>query len=324
MEKISLVKWGNTCKHVSQETIIDFEEVLQSSSFIKTVYNKPTFGKKFVNKFLKIFFLKVGLNSNIALHKKSESSLAILMGEEFEKCLINFLLSRENAAYFFDAWPAHHFKILKFLESFNVKYVFFSSKRAAETFQLKSSKFKAFWIPEAINISKYRFDGFNRKSIDVLQFGRKYDLYHDKISLPLKERGVNYLYEQTKGRVIFNSQEDFLDGLAKTKISICFPSSLTHPARSGEISTMTVRYLQSMASKCLVVGTMPEDMIELFNYTPIIEVNFEDPVGQLLSILNSYDDYVPLIEKNYITVKNCHTWAHRSDTIIQILSKSIN
>jgi hypothetical protein len=73
-----------------------------------------------------------------------------------------------------------------------------------------------------------------------------------------------------------------LFGLANSKISICVPSDITHPERTGNISTITNRYLQSMASKCLILGKLPHDMLHLFDYNHIIEIDEENPVLQIV------------------------------------------
>jgi hypothetical protein len=74
---------------------------------------------------------------------------------------------------------------------------------------------------------------------------------------------------------------------------------------------MTNRYLQSMASKCLIVGCLPKEMLELFAYNPVVEIDRNAPIEQLKTILNNYSDYFPLIEKNYETVSKYHTWENR-------------
>ena len=116
------------------------------------------------------------------------------------------------------------------------------------------------------------------------------------------------------------SRETFVDGLARSKISICFPLSMTNPDRSGGIETMTNRYLESMASKCLIVGHAPEEMIQLFGYNPVIEVDWHDPAGQLTFILNNYDNFLALVEQNYWLVVREHTWERRWTQILELLS----
>ena len=322
MENFELVKWANGNVHVAQSTVEEFETVVQSFPAISTIFSSSSYQRKVINKLLKTVFLRSSISSSFIppLIRSPKRGFSILMGNEYEKCLFDFFLKRENAAYFFDAWPSCHREIERFIKNFNVKSVFFSSKKVTEIFQGKHIDCRFYWIPEAIDVQAYRYEPFARKDIDVLQFGRKYDYYHSRIVNELRSKGYSYLYEKVKGEIVFPTQSDFLNGLARSKVSICFPSSLTHPMRSGDISTMTVRYLQSMASKCLIVGVIPDEMIELFDYMPIIEVDFSDPEGQLLSVLENYDRYIPLIEKNYNTVASCHTWECRSHKIMELLS----
>lgn len=245
--------------------------------------------------------------------------LAVLMGPQLHKCLPFFALANRKSLYFFDAWPSCHTQIQRFVTHFSVDDLFFSSSQVADVFQRRNPSRRCRWIPEGINPDEYRQIDYGEKDIDVLQIGRKYDLYHEKIATPLQMEGFKYLYEKVKGQVIFPSREEYVQGLARAKISICTPSSVTHPDRSGEVSTLTIRYLQSMVSKCLIVGVKPAEMDRLFDYDPIIEIDMEDPVGQLRRILASYQSYIPLIERNYETVNARHTWAHRVKDMLELL-----
>ena len=60
-----------------------------------------------------------------------------------------------------------------------------------------------------------------------------------------------------RGGSFSRRRDAFIDGLARSRVSICVPSSVTHPERAGDIETMTIRYLQSMVSKCVVLGRAP-------------------------------------------------------------------
>ena len=131
-----------------------------------------------------------------------------------------------------------------------------------------------------------------------------------------------HLFEEKKGQLIFPTEKDLIDGLARTKISICVPSNITHPERAGDIETMTVRYLQSMASKCLVVGHAPQEMVELFGYNPVVEIDMEKPAEQIRDILENFTDYIPLIEKNYIETLANHTWNDRWQQIRAIMQSA--
>jgi len=82
---------------------------------------------------------------------------------------------------------------------------------------------------------------------------------------------------------------------------------------------MTNRYLQSLASKCLILGTTPDEMKEVFGYDPVIPVDMRDPAEQIVEILKNFNDYVPLIEKNYNECLSNHTWHNRWLKILEIL-----
>ena len=53
------------------------------------------------------------------------------------------------------------------------------------------------------------------------------------------------------------------------------------------------------------------DMVHLFDYNPIIEIDDNNPVAQIEAILSNFDTYIPLIEKNYETIKSFHNWDNR-------------
>jgi hypothetical protein len=241
------------------------------------------------------------------------------MGVNLRKCMPLSFLPGRKTAYFFDAWPSMHDRIKELALRWDIDFIFLSSSQAVQRMSGSISGCGFYWIPEGLTPEAYRSVSYQDKSIDVIQFGRKYDVYHRLIVTPLETFGKVYLYEKVKGELVFPTRDQFIDGLASSKISICFPSSMTHPERSGDIETMTVRYLQSMASRCLILGHAPGEMISLFGYNPVIEIDWQDPVRQLRSMLDHYTEYIPLVEKNYRMVVENHTWRRRWESIIQVL-----
>jgi hypothetical protein len=230
-----------------------------------------------------------------------------------------FIRTSRRSIYLFDAWPARHGAVRSFVERWGIQYVFISSSQAAERLSTLSDRCTFIWIPEGVDPAAYQQSSFLEKDIDVLQLGRKFDMHHAVIEPALEKAGKTYLYEKQKGGIIFPTRNEFVRGLARSKVSICFPSSMTHPDRAGDIETMTTRYLQSMISKCLVVGHAPAEMVELFGYNPVIETDMADPVGQILEILRDYESYLPLIEKNFTVVRSDHTWARRWKRMAEVL-----
>lgn len=244
----------------------------------------------------------------------------VLMGSQFQKCFPHFLLSGKKAIYLFDAWPSQHERIKRFVGYLGLNRVFVSSSQAAERLQAGLASPLFDWVPEGINPEEYRAYPPEMRDIDVLALGRKYDSYHVSIVSELAKRRKMYVYEKRKGEIIFPTREGFVDGLARSKISVCVPSSVTHPERSGDIETMTIRYLQSMVSKCLVVGYAPKEMIGLFGYNPVVEIDMENPVGQVCWILEHLIDFGDLIERNFSEVVTRHTWQYRWRQISHLIS----
>jgi hypothetical protein len=75
-----------------------------------------------------------------------------------------------------------------------------------------------------------------------------------------------------------------------------------------------------MASKCLIVGHAPAEMIKLFGYNPVIEIDWDQAEEQIEDILQHFHLHIPLIERNYKAVLANHTWVHRFHQIKKILS----
>jgi hypothetical protein len=244
------------------------------------------------------------------------------MGIRFRKCMPYFRFSRGKHLFMFDTWPQHHVIIIEFIKSYKIDTLFVTSRHGAKQLQ-NECICPVYWIPEGIDPYNYRYYEYEKKDIDVLEFGRKYLQYHELIRPYLKNIGKVHLYEYPDGKLIFPTHDSFIDGLARAKISICFPSNLTHPHRAGDIETMTVRYLQSMVSKCLIIGHAPMEMVDLFGYNPVVEIDQNDPCSQLANVLDNYKTFIPLIERNHAEVLKNHTWIKRWHDISNLLPKPI-
>ncbi|KFF05223.1 hypothetical protein [Flavobacterium reichenbachii] len=307
----------NLIRQKSNGTYLDCFDEIESSIVRKKDYNIKVIEsndnalKKVLIRLM--FFLKFIKFFN---NKKQTINFSLLMGASFGSLIPHVFFSNSNYTYMYDAWPRFHDDIVKKAKKMNIKMIFFSSHQVTKLFNKLNSGIKGVWIPEGIKVEDYSFVPFNLKEIDVLEFGRKYDVYHDEIAPVLKANNYFHLFEKQRGDVVFKSRLDFLNGLAKSKISICIPSNITHPERAEGISCMTLRYLQSMASKCLIVGILPDEMKCLFDYQPIIEIDFENTSSQILDILANYESYFSLIERNYTEIQKFHTWDIRLEEIL--------
>lgn len=188
------------------------------------------------------------------------------------------------------------------------------------------ANFKAIWIPEGITSSNYSFVPLKEKNIDLLQYGRQWNWLHEELLKSEIEKKFNYQYDNNgaSGKLQFATRQEFTHTLAKSKIAVCVPRNLTHPELVQDLSTLTTRYFECMSSKCLIWGTAPAELIELFGYNPVIEIDRSRPFEQLQSLLSNYEEHLPLIEKNYQQVLQKHQWKDRAKQIAGQLEIEFN
>ncbi|MEP6714595.1 MAG: glycosyltransferase [Terriglobia bacterium] len=201
---------------------------------------------------------------------------------------------------------------------FRTEVTFFTSTQARDRFQARFPSMRCHWIPDGSSPELHVPDKpLTGRRIDVLEVGRRYDRYHDAISTCLVRMKAVHLFEQPPGQIVFSDRDALIQGLADSRIVVCFPSSITIPARAA-IETITPRYFEAMASGCLIVGHCPADLKQLFGYNPVIEADMDNAAGQIGEIIRNIESYKPLVEKNLTTIKG-HTWLHRAIAIRRIL-----
>lgn len=302
MKQFTLVK-TNFNHHVSMDLYYEFEDRILNKPHWEIKTGVGSIQARVLRQLLK-FIPPIQLP--IKKHKNY-----VVIGYQKEKFFPFFHFKADlKVLWMYDAWEPLFDEIEKTIRAYKINIVFTASKQSADYFNtLNIPNFQSHWIPEGIDVDQYQFIPYQERTTDVLQLGRKWNEYHEKIKTI--EKDIVYQYEKKAGEIIFPTREDFLFGLANSKISICVPSDITHPERTGKISTITNRYLQSMASKCLLLGKIPHDMVHLFDYNPIIEIDDNNPVAQIEAILSNFDTYIPLIEKNYETIKSFHNWDNR-------------
>lgn len=313
MKQFTLVK-TNFNHHVSMDLYYEFESRIIIKPNWEIISGVRSIQARFLRQLLK-FIPPIQLP--IKKHKNY-----VVIGYQKEKFFPFFHFKADlKVLWMYDAWEPLFDEIEKTIRAYKINLVFTASKQSADYFNtLNIPNFKSEWIPEGIDVAQYQFIPYQERTTDVLQLGRKWNEYHEKIKTI--ESNLVYLYEKKVGQIIFPTREEFLFGLANSKISICVPSDITHPNITGCISTITNRYLQSMASRCLILGKLPYDMLHLFDYNPIVEIDEENPVAQIESILANFDTYIPLIEKNYEAVKNLHNWDNRVTQIENFILNS--
>jgi hypothetical protein len=176
------------------------------------------------------------------------------------------------------------------------------------------------WLPEAVDPDQYRREvPLELREIDVLELGRRNEQMHDLAAPVIAREGLRYLYEVRKGELIFDGSQALVEGLSQSKISVLYPSSVTHPARSGDVETVTHKYFESMASGCLVVGRSPRELVEMFGYDPLVPLDENDPGSHLAELVRTIDSYRSYVERNYDRLLEVATWDVRANALTTLM-----
>ena len=227
--------------------------------------------------------------------------------------------SKLRVLWIWDAWEPRLEEIAALAREAKIDILLVSSLQASELIApLLRQVCEVHWVPETIDLTEYRAKPWNEKRIDVLAFGRSLPRYNEAIE-SLGAKGLNCVIDQR-----FATREEFISALADAKISICFPKAITDPTATGRISTVTHRYLQSMAAKCLIVGETPIEARQMFGYDPVVGVDWRDPAGQLLQIMEHPESFTDLIERNFAALSSHHQIRHFVARIEKHIHEKLN
>lgn len=224
-----------------------------------------------------------------------------------------------RVAWVFDVWPSSYADLAGFVRRYKIDALFVTAKQSADRIARTLEGCMVKWCPEPMIDLGFHSKPWAERTIDVLQFGRKYDPYHRQLLNQISPSHIKYVYEEKPGEVVFPTKTEFVLGLANAKVSVCFPCDLTHPERAGDVSTVTQRYFQSFGSGCVVVGQSPPELVQLFGYDPVVPADLTNPGAQIEEILASPEKFLPLVEKNLAEVKD-HTVAHRVESLLRDLA----
>ena len=237
-----------------------------------------------------------------------------------EKKTFPFSYWTEIIPYSFDCWPKYYDWWTSFYKRERVRIAFITARQSAEYFSRALPAMKTVWLPEATDPSEYSPERLlTERDIDVLEMGRRFEPYHDRITKKLTQANRVHLYERGESKSIFPGRTELVDGLARTKILICFPRSLSHPEDAGGVETVTYRYFQAMASKCLIVGHAPQELQDLFGYNPVLEVQEGQEYEQIEWALNNLVSLAELVDRNYARLLEVGTWKNRVETMLDVV-----
>jgi hypothetical protein len=302
----------DTADHVSTYTILAFHRSLAGHGVRSSPAPSPLaimFGKALG---------RLGLRRHL-WSNKSRTLIVALMGDE-EYCFFPYGCCFECIFYCFDCWPARYDWWQSFFTRYRARTAFFSAKSAATAFARRCPGMASFWLPEAVDPKEYMIGRKLRdRPIHVLELGRRHERIHQQLQPYLKTKRYVHLYEPLKGELVFSTKSAFIEGLSQSMISLCFPCSMTHPERSGNTETVTHRFFESIASKCLIVGHCPQELFELFGYNPVVALKPETCVEDIQRIIDNIDEFQDLVDKNYSVLLKKGTWDIRVTTMLDIL-----
>lgn len=301
----------------------DFEkEIVKQTGWIAVEESMPILQRIFEKFFLSQLQHKT-FPFNLPTLNRDRILFASLSGIEYVKIIQQYLFQAQlKVVYQFDSWTHDNAINENAFRSFKINIAFISIKKASEYFNsLNIPGFKAYWMPEAIYSERYRFIEYDKKNIDVLQYGRRWEWLHKQIQPFCREHNIHYIFPQENGdtKFRFKDRDELIDDLSRTKIAICVPRTITEPDLY-DLPALTTRYFECMASKCLILGHAPQDLITLYGYNPVVEVDYLKPLDQLQYLLDHFHDFVPLIEKNYKITKERHQWKNRITDMRNIIN----
>ena len=203
-----------------------------------------------------------------------------------------------------DCWPMYFEKTCHWFIKHHVRTAIFTSSQTADRMKKRFPQMNILTITEGIDTSKYN-EGkkLNERSIDLLEFGRRNKKVFD-VNLP-----PNYTHLYSKnGEHLFYTEQDLVDGLADSKITVCYPRCDTQPDKAGDIETLTQRYWEAMLSRIVIVGRAPKELTDLIGYNPVIEMGKENQQNRMIEILENIDKYQSLVDKNRKTAIDLGGW----------------
>lgn len=214
-----------------------------------------------------------------------------LLGKTFPQFAHNYQI---KGLWTYDVWEPAFDEFEALVREVEIDVLLLSSYEATRHFRnLRIPNCEVHWVPEFIDAGKYKAKPWDERTVDIIAFGRQSPAYHERIDSECRKLGLNYLFQP---RV--PTWNDLTKMLADSKICICFPRSVTNPEVAGNVSTMTLRYLEGMAAQCVLLGNAPAEAKRLLGYSPVIEVDWQNPIGQLQELLQHGPSVSGLIERN--------------------------
>ncbi|MEM6757390.1 MAG: glycosyltransferase [Planctomycetota bacterium] len=193
-------------------------------------------------------------------------------------------LRRRVVPWCMDSWPRFDAGLHAFFERFGVQRACFTQRAAVERCRAAMPDLDACWMPESTPPGLYESaTPLADRSIRLISYGRQLDGVNEAMA----EVGdaATGVFDATACRKRFADMADLRRALGQTRATIAYPRSTTDPAFSGGSETMTLRYLEAVASGTVLLGQAPREMIDLFGFDPVIQAT-PDTLRSVVQDLN--------------------------------------
>lgn len=276
-------------------------------------------GKMLKPKFQLPHILRVLLGRYLSwLNFSRRKSLIVLSSGRIESAACPYLFAYEIIPVLWDVWPANLPPLISFIRRHKVKTLFCTSSQTVEKLRRVFPKLVVVWVPEGIKIEAYpNGDKLINRPVDILSYGRQMEGLMSELLEISKQKSMNVLFR--KGREhLFSTPDELTKGLRSSKLTICYPQSMTHPRRAAGLETLTQRYWEAMLSGTLPIGHAPRELITVCGYNPVVELG-ANPCGRIEKILGNIADYQNLVDKNRKVAEDIAGWDKRMPAIMEEL-----
>ena len=248
---------------------------------------------------------------------RTREPVFVQINNAWPRDLFPYFLRHPLVTYSFDLWPHLWDRWQEVFEYSRPRIAFISAKVPLEEMKRRVPGIDFRWLPEAVDP-----DGFDAslplvsRPVDILEVGRAYAAFHEKLRPTLAASKVNHRFPPT-GRAAPVPYEEVVLDYSRAKVCVVFPRSVSHPEQARGTETTTFRYFECMASKTLMIGHCPAELKELFGYSPVIEADFENPAAQILNdILPRIGEHQAFVDRNHAAL--CATWTvHHQARVIR-------
>lgn len=164
-----------------------------------------------------------------------------------------------RVALLHDVWPATWDHLVRYARALRLTHLFVTARQSADAVRALRPPCRVAWCPEGLPAGEIPYRPRAERDLDVIQFGRRHPGVHEELAALAARRGWSYVFEPSRGQLVAPRREQLLELISRAKVSIAYPRASTDPEMARGVSTMTLRYLESLAAGARVVGESPSD-----------------------------------------------------------------